>query len=189
MNRNTAFSSRNWIVRQLSRSATRASADETRRRAEAEVQPGDHDREHARAVQHCAEQERRERGDQRSGSCRARRECRRERTDETTQPTAKPTRRPDDDRDHEVAGRSRAAMHDADDRGDRGVQRDERGRVVQQALALEDRHDAARQPEASGDRRHRDRVGRGDHRGERERGREGDRRDQRRKRRTRPRRR
>ena len=29
MNRNTAFSSRNWIVRQLSRSATRASADET----------------------------------------------------------------------------------------------------------------------------------------------------------------
>ena len=29
MNRNTAFSRRNWIVRQLSRSATLASADET----------------------------------------------------------------------------------------------------------------------------------------------------------------
>ena len=47
-------------------------------------------------------------------------------------------------------------------------QRDDRGRVVDQALALEDRDDPPRHPDPPGDRRRRHRVRRRDHRAERE---------------------
>ena len=45
----------------------------------------------------------------------------------------------------------------------RGVQRDQGGRVVEQRLALEDGHDAPRQPDTPADRGRRDGVGRCDH--------------------------
>ena len=53
-------------------------------------------------------------------------------------------------------------------RRDRHAQRDDRGGVVDQALALQDRHDAPRQPDPAGDRRGRDGVRRRDDRAERE---------------------
>ena len=48
--------------------------------------------------------------------------------------------------------------------GDRGTQRHQRGRVVEQRLALEDRHDAPGQADAAGDRGGGDRVRGGDDR-------------------------
>ena len=51
----------------------------------------------------------------------------------------------------------------------RRAQRDQRGRVVEQRLALEDRDDPAGQPDPSPDRGRGDRVRRGDHGADRER--------------------
>ena len=53
---------------------------------------------------------------------------------------------------------------------DRDLVGDQRGRVVDQRLALDDRHDAARDAEAPGDRGRGDGVGGGDDRAEHERG-------------------
>jgi hypothetical protein len=49
-------------------------------------------------------------------------------------------------------------LHADRHRGDGGTQRDERGGVVEQRLALEDRHDPAGQPYSPGDGRGRDGV-------------------------------
>ena len=60
--------------------------------------------------------------------------------------------------------------HRRGQRGDRGVQRDQRRRVVDQALALEDRHDPPRHADPPGDRRGGDRVRWRDDRADREAG-------------------
>src|SRR5262249_36748198 len=57
-----------------------------------------------------------------------------------------------------------------DGSGDGDPEQDQRRRIIDQALALEDRHDPPRQPDPPGDRGGGDRVRRRDHRAERERG-------------------
>ena len=64
-------------------------------------------------------------------------------------------------------------------RGDRRAQRHQGGGVVEQRLALEDRHDPARQPDPAGDRGRGHGVRRRDHGADRERDRPGDAREQR----------
>ena len=99
-------------------------------------------------------------------------------------------------RDHQEDQRSRPATpppaasrkssptrHDADRRrrptASGGAQRDQRGGVVEQRLALEDRDDPAGQPDPPADRGGRDRVRRRHDRADRERDRPGDARQQR----------
>ena len=72
---------------------------------------------------------------------------------------------------------------------DRGAQRDQGGRVVEQRLALEDRDDPARQPDPAADRGRRHGVGRRDDRADRERQRPAEVRQQRVRDHRRPRRR
>ena len=82
--------------------------------------------------------------------------------------------------DHDPAGRRQRERGQAaaptgrraDRRGQRHLVGGQRGRVVEQALAAEQRHDPARQPEPPADRRRRHRVGRRDDRAEGQRRRE-----------------
>ena len=81
------------------------------------------------------------------------------RTSPITQPAANPTATPprrDDKVERRLAERERST-HGG---GDRDAVRDQRGGVVDQALALHDRDDPARHADAPHDRRRRDRVGR-----------------------------
>ena len=79
--------------------------------------------------------------------------------------------------EHAAAGRADEVEADLDDRhaageeGDRGAQRDQGGGVVEQRLALEDRHDPPRQADPLRHRGRGDRVGRRDDRADRDRGR------------------
>ena len=68
----------------------------------------------------------------------------------------------DDDREHEVSA-DRPRIHDADDGCDARVQCHQRGRVVEQALALEHGHEPSGKAGATGDGLHGDRVRRCDH--------------------------
>ena len=80
-----------------------------------------------------------------------------------------PDRDPAGDHDDEVAARLEQAEAAGDHGGDGELVGDQRGRVVDQALALDDGHDPARHPEPAGDRGRGDRVGGGDDRAEHER--------------------
>ena len=85
-----------------------------------------------------------------------------------TKPTASPIAIPPEHVDDEAPGRVPEREGAGQHRGDGEAVGDERGRVVDQALALDQRDEPARQPEPRGDRRRRDRVGRRDDRAEHE---------------------
>ena len=104
---------------------------------------------------------------------------RRFRTSESTQPMPRPTPTPPTTASAKLPAMAHGFEHgDAHDRHDRGVERDEGRGVVQQALALEDRHQAAGKLQASGDGRHGHGIRRRDDRAEGERRGERDRRNQ-----------
>ena len=84
-----------------------------------------------------------------------------------------PDQHPAAGRDHEVQADVEGVQPTPGGHGQRGAQRDQRGGVVEQRLALQDRHDPARQADPATDRGRRHRVRRGDHRTERQRHRPG----------------
>ena len=140
------------------------------RRLVAEQQAGDHDRDHAGGVDLLGRDVRHERRDERDARCRA---------------PGRSTRRAhlaDDDEDHAARParrrRPRPGSRSADvasvatppaPRRDGGAQRDQRGRVVEQRLALQDRDDPPRQADPAPDRGRRDGVRRRDDGADRER--------------------
>ena len=163
------FSRRKAIIRQLSRSAIRDCAICRIRRLVAEQQPGDDHRDDARRVDLLG-------GDERRRTARRARSRRRGpgRSRSSAGPwrprgrARSPTSTPPPAAMHEVEADVEGVEAGARRDRERGAQRDQRGRVVQQRLALEDRGDPARQPDPAADRRGRDRVGRRDDRADRE---------------------
>ena len=77
-------------------------------------------------------------------------------------PIRSPTAIPPSDGPDEVAGCVGERERAGDDRSGRELEEDERGAVVDEALALDDRDRAARDSEPVRDRRRGDRVGRRD---------------------------
>ena len=134
----------------------------------AEQQPGDHHRQHPRGVDLLGDEVHGERAQQRHGRvgddvvdvpAELGEQDRRDDARRRTPPTA----------DSRKSPATSSSGDGADDRGDRRAQAHDRGRVVDEALALQDRHDPPRHADPAGDRGGRDRVRRGDHGAERQR--------------------
>ena len=125
-------------------------------RAVPEQQPGDDDGEHPGGVQLLAHEVGHERRQQREHRVDHRVVTRR-RTNENTCATATPASTPPTEAQTKSSPTCQMAIV-GDDRRARRVQRDEGGGVVDQALALEDGDHPARQADAAGDGRRRDRV-------------------------------
>ena len=159
---------RKVIVSHTARPVRRASAPHDARAAAAEVQAGDHRRDHAGGAELLGREEGgvgRQEGD---------RDLHRRVLDARPDlrdhpPHRQADRPPAQHRDGEGRERPRTTER-APDRGRDGDSVDrQRGRVVQQALALEERHDPSRYGEPRDDGGRRDRVGRRDDRAERQR--------------------